>query len=247
MYTADEFRNQINGNRRWQGIPDIDPDEDAYFNKSDEEDNDEEENIPPPLPSTPIKIMNGSPPPQVKAPLVDYGDDDDSDSESALPSPPPKHEQQEEEVTAPPPKRRREKEDDDEEDELGKLSRGKRRSPTGGVVGMGAGVVGRKRSFGLLGSSGGVGGNPMKRIAISIGGKRDAAETETEEQHTTTPMSTELPTTTATEAEELEEPTAAMDTERGGAVVEHGTEEEGGDKEPTQSAETAEVTSTAAS
>ncbi|KAF8242662.1 DUF625-domain-containing protein [Wilcoxina mikolae CBS 423.85] len=35
-------RNHINGNRRWQGVRDMDAEEEAYFNNSDDEDKDEE-------------------------------------------------------------------------------------------------------------------------------------------------------------------------------------------------------------
>lgn len=61
-------------------------------------------------------------------------------------------------------KRRREEEDDDE---LVKLSRNKRKSPTGG--GFGQGVLNRKRSFGGSGSP------PSKKIAINLAVKTTAA------------------------------------------------------------------------
>lgn len=175
-------RNHVNGARRWQGVKDMDPTEEEYFNTSDEEDN-----APTPRDS-PIKAVNGSPSPLLK-PLVDYPDDDamdtadegksekedatsltktDSDSDSTAtlvssPTTPTSQKPTDGQMLsgAPMPerlaeKRRREEEDDDE---LGKLSWNKRRSPTGGGS---ANPLNKKRSLGPSGTP------PSKKIAINL-------------------------------------------------------------------------------
>ncbi|KAI5777665.1 component of IIS longevity pathway SMK-1-domain-containing protein [Geopyxis carbonaria] len=184
-YTEPQFgaQRQTNGGRRYQGIKDMDADEEVYFATSDDEDKDEE-NVPPsttPADVTPVKILNGSPPP-VK-PLVDYADDDEDEDmddgsksktkseggadENAPPTPttpePSSKPKSEEPAIATPPEslaKRRREEDDDEDDVLGKLS--KKRSPSPG----GSNGIMRKRSFGLL--SGTAGQGPPKKIAISL-------------------------------------------------------------------------------
>ena len=172
----------MNGDRRWPDMLDMDQEQADYFDEDDDEE--DVENLGPLFsdPTKQIKIMNGSPSPPATTtkvpmrPLVSYGDyDEDEEDEAATPV----TEKAEETVAPPPPKRRRDKEDDDEEDELGKIARGKRRSPAGSGVGVAGGVgspvLGRKRSFGLLGSPG-ISGSPMKKIAISIGKKGEAGE-----------------------------------------------------------------------
>jgi protein phosphatase-4 regulatory subunit 3 len=213
------------GNARWQGGREVDADEEAYFNGSDDEDKDEEgENVPPTTLETttvtPVKILDGSP---VRKPLVEYGDDEDEDEAAeTLPtkedtnappspaaSPPPttttSEKRQQEEVVVPPPKRRREKEDDDE-DELGKLARSaKRRSPSSTTTPTTAGgttpTMGRKRSFGLL--SGTIASQtPNKKIAISLAPKgTPAVENKSGTPSPTTPTSpaAAAPGTTTTE------------------------------------------------
>ncbi|KAI9845715.1 MAG: Platinum sensitivity protein [Sclerophora amabilis] len=73
---------QVNGNRRWQGVKDMDAAEEAYFNTSDDE---EEAAAAAPTSSTspiPSKAMtNGKvSSPASNKPLVDYPDDDDGDA-----------------------------------------------------------------------------------------------------------------------------------------------------------------------
>jgi protein phosphatase-4 regulatory subunit 3 len=219
-------RRQINGgaNPRWQGVREIDADEEAYFNGSDDEDNKDEEgeNVPPPTVETkitPVKILDGSPT-IIRKPLVDYGDDEDEETKedstttttTDVPTPaasPPEKRQQQEDVVVPPPKRRREKEDDDE-DELGKLAQqrsAKRRSPstTPTAAAAAAGgtktpTMGRKRSFNLLGGTIAARESPNKKIAISLApkGTTTAAETKSGTPSPTTPTEMAAATTTTT-------------------------------------------------
>jgi protein phosphatase-4 regulatory subunit 3 len=171
----------MNGARRWQGVRDMDADEEAYFNTSDDEEKEGDENAPPAeMKITPVKILNGSPP---LRPLVDYADDDDDEPDKSkeaeaqnaplTPTTPPpakdKRESDDTDTVVPPPKRR--KESDEEDDELGKLSKSKRRSSSSG----GSGVVTRKRGFSVLGGSASPGQSPSKKIAISLAPKASSA------------------------------------------------------------------------
>jgi len=130
------------GGTRWQGLKDVDAEEDAYFNTSDGEDEDEDElsRTPPLRRSPPLRrrppVQNGASP--TPKPLVDYGDDDEdlspqpkrskddqSSSPSTTPSRSPATPSSTTPSSTPPPpalaeKRRRE--EDEDEDELGKLS-----------------------------------------------------------------------------------------------------------------------------
>ena len=161
---ASRMRNRINGaNARWQGVKDLDPDEEHYFNNaSDEEDE---------LATRPKLIgplTNGSSP--LMKPLVDYPEDEDEDEEEHT-----RRENfygklsQNNQISAsfkdrlfkqsadePPPipperlseKRRRE---EDEEDELGKLSITKRRNSSSSASSTSnstsSGILRRKRSL----------------------------------------------------------------------------------------------------
>ncbi|KAL2864751.1 component of IIS longevity pathway SMK-1-domain-containing protein [Aspergillus lucknowensis] len=159
---------------RWQGVKEMDPAEEEYFNTSDDEDEWQQDNR---TGATLIsQIPNGAASPAVKS-LVDYPDDDEEDSDAmdtkVEPVVPQRGGQKQEGVSAddtpisaaedspstpvqparsPPErlseKRRREEEDDDE---LVKLTSGpKRRSSTSGSTGT-AGLLRKKRS-GSIGS-----------------------------------------------------------------------------------------------
>jgi protein phosphatase-4 regulatory subunit 3 len=131
----------VNG-QRYQGLREIDPDEEAYFNG---EDHDEEEEAL--SPATSKTVSNGSSP---LKPLVDYPDDDDEEDELSAADPivvtngtKPKASSEESTTelapspstlrdtksppatVAPPPERiaeKRRREDDDEDDELSRLA-----------------------------------------------------------------------------------------------------------------------------
>ena len=161
------MRPKLNGNQRWQGMKDMDPTEEEYFNTSDDEDE-----LATSRPRTNPSLTNGSP---AFKPLVDYPDDEEETIELKARSPtrrfvPPPQEDATpssvSETTPPrvaytlvpqsPPERVSEKRrrEEDEEDELGKLSLTKRRNssvssasstnsnPTGG-----GGFLRRKKSF----------------------------------------------------------------------------------------------------
>ena len=158
-------RTNVNGNQRWQGVKEMDPAEEAYFNTSDDED----EMTNKKRPGKGAPAVNGTS--RLLKNLVDYPDDDEDmmdmkvdfsenrpseamrtagTNESARPAPI---------VPSIPPLERvsekRRREEDDEEDELGKLSHTKRRSSsgslassTGSMVGSNSGnVLRRKKSF----------------------------------------------------------------------------------------------------
>ena len=170
-------RTRMNGAQRWQGVRELDPAEEEYFNTSDDEDELAAK------PKIPHPTTNGTSP--LTKPLVDYPDDDDETTEikfedlySKPPNPqndspadatlstPPR--------TAPTPqtpperlseKRRRE---EDEEDELGKLSSGvKRRSSSISSItstnSNASSFLRRKKSFTSTKDP-----NGGKKIAISL-------------------------------------------------------------------------------
>lgn len=164
-------RPQVSGGRRWQGVKDLDPSEEEYFNTSDDEDE-----SPAKLPLTRGHVNGASP---LSKALVDYASDEEGDmmdtdlSAGILPS---KGERKDtikgkEGAASPIPwspraprerlseKRRRE---EDEEDELGKLAhlqQPKRRNSTSSVSSSSASsnasnasnvssnVIRRKRGF----------------------------------------------------------------------------------------------------
>ncbi|KKK25454.1 hypothetical protein ARAM_006344 [Aspergillus rambellii] len=187
-------------NGRWQGMKDMDPAEEEYFNTSDDEEEWQQDNQPATLTS---QIPNGSVSPAVK-PLVDYPDDDEEDndamdfkpesetgSKQGQTTPQPDDISNEDAPADPaeelpstpvslavqtPPerlseKRRREEEDDDE---LVKLTFGpKRRSSTNSGPGT-AGML-RKRRSGSIGSMTSEKGVPQGvNITVSTGPKRIA-------------------------------------------------------------------------
>ncbi|KAK6614829.1 hypothetical protein H4I96_01150 [Botrytis cinerea] len=163
------------GSRWGSGIKDLDADEEAYFNTSD----DEEEK------SQDQSLTNGEPP--VSQPLVDYPSDEENENSendisvgitsaplSRSPSPKPlasKDSSGDELVLTPtsstptPPERLSEKRrrEEDEEDELGKLSHHKRRSSTSSTTSTNS-VLRRKQSFNKTRD----GNNGPKKIAISL-------------------------------------------------------------------------------
>lgn len=195
LFSQDESstprRMPLNG-QRWQGVKDMDPSEEDYFNGSDDEDEWTQENRTVLAAGAP----NGSASPMNKS-LVDYPDDDDEDAMDTKPEEDfdPEHAQKQTADRSvetpetpsspagqtPPPerlseKRRREEEDDD--DELGKLSAGpKRRSSVSSKEG--SGILNRKKtlSIGPIGSgekgasilSSVTAGTAPKRIAINLG------------------------------------------------------------------------------
>jgi protein phosphatase-4 regulatory subunit 3 len=170
-------RSQPNGGRRWQGMRDLDPAEEEYFNTSDDEDE-----APAKSPSN-RAAMNGASP--VSKPLVDYPSDEETDMTDAvlagiLPSKDAKTDNKEsddrqeehKESSAPiPPERLSEKRrrEEDEEDELMKLSQqqSKRRSSSSSVSSVGStssNILRRKNSFKTRDGNVGSG----KKIAISL-------------------------------------------------------------------------------
>jgi protein phosphatase-4 regulatory subunit 3 len=77
QYTHSQ-KQSLNGAARWRGAArEMDPDEEAYFNTSDDEGEGEEEKE---LEVKQVKIMNGSP----NLPLVEYGDDTEEEDEEEL-------------------------------------------------------------------------------------------------------------------------------------------------------------------
>ena len=155
-------RLRANGNgQRWQGVADMDPEEEQYFNTSDDEDE-----LAAPAPPKVLPSMNGYAP-AGKA-LVDYPDDpDEEDAEvnsmfdrppdaAAAPTAQPEHPGSptagspsspttggSPSATTPPapervPEKRRRDDDDDDEDELGKLALTKRRSASVSSAGSAA-------------------------------------------------------------------------------------------------------------
>ena len=178
---ATPMRAKVNGTgQRWQGVQEMDADEEQYFNTSD----DEEES---PKKSRVLSSMaNGTSPPT--KPLVDYPDDDDENFDAKAQS---VHEKspgkaqdgaKAADTTQSAPgvdpalpnltqspferlaeKRRRE---EDDEDELGKLSTAKRRSSSGSGVGSNTSgnMLRRKKSFSNAKETAATG----KKIAISL-------------------------------------------------------------------------------
>jgi protein phosphatase-4 regulatory subunit 3 len=172
-------RTRINGAQRWQGVRELDPAEEEYFNTSDDEDE---------LAAKPKVVQptsNGASP-LAKA-LVDYPDDDDEptdikfgddldpkpvDSADNAPinAPPSTPSPRTAPIPQTPPERLSEKRrrEEDEEDELGKLSSGaKRRSSSISSVSSTnsntPNYLRRKKSFTSAKDP-----NGGKRIAISL-------------------------------------------------------------------------------
>ncbi|TEY41049.1 hypothetical protein BOTCAL_0405g00070 [Botryotinia calthae] len=163
------------GSRWGSGIKDLDADEEAYFNTSDDEEDKSQDQ----------SLTNGEPP--VSQPLVDYPSDEENENSendisvgitsaplSRSPSPKPlasKDSSGDELVLTPtsstptPPERLSEKRrrEEDEEDELGKLSHHKRRSSTSSTTSTNS-ALRRKQSFNKTRD----GNNGPKKIAISL-------------------------------------------------------------------------------
>lgn len=200
--TPPTIYSKVNGNHRWQGVKEMDPTEEAYFNTSDDEDE---------TSSTPKQpVQNGSSP--LLKSLVDYPDDDEDALDTVKPSssdrpssPPSSKSENNQDVGSPistpasssppssyvitplpqtPPERlseKRRREEDDEEDELGKLSLTKRRSSSGSISSVANPVTGhnnllrRKKGFALSNSS----KDPStgaKKIEISLAGLKSQTE-----------------------------------------------------------------------
>jgi protein phosphatase 4 regulatory subunit 3 len=164
---------------RWEGIKDLDPTEEEYFNTSDDE-----EETPSKSPSS-RGSMNGASP---LKPLVDYPSDEETENMETDPATgtlPTKADSPDSSTsndsdkngiltptssTAPTPperlseKRRRE---EDDEDELGKLAHHKRRNSSSSVGSNTSSVLRRKKSFTNNAHGSGAGGKPNK-IAISL-------------------------------------------------------------------------------
>ena len=173
------IRTKINGaNQRWQGVRDLDPDEEQYFNTSDDEDE-----LAAAKPKSLGSLANGASP--LMKPLVDYPDDEDNMGPSRFQSFYSKPTDDDEEdaragdlentspkgvmVPSTPPERMAEKRrrEEDEEDELGKLSTTKRRSPslssTPSPVTTGGNFLRRKKSFNTTKD-----GQGSKKMTISL-------------------------------------------------------------------------------
>ena len=200
---------KVNGNRRWQGVKEMDAAEEEYFNTSDDEDETGAGRL-----AEAVKKVNGvSTRPKS---LVDYPDDDDDvmdvkedTKEDSIESKAADDMATASEVTGAtvtptstlPPERlseKRRREEDEEEDELGKLSQHKRRSASvsskdGGspvAASPTSSVLRRKNSFssngaGTGGRGGGSGPNSAgRKIAISLAVKSPSP---TKTSPTTTP------------------------------------------------------------
>ena len=172
------IQTRMNGNnQRWQGVGEMDPEEEHYYNTSDDEDE---------LAAAQSKVlpsMNGYSP--VGKPLVDYPDDQDEESDQIntfYEKPPDSTDGTAQEETSkqtevepagpvdagprPAPERLSEKRRrDDEEDELGKLALTKRRSSSVSSAGSASStnLLRRKKNF-TMGKDGASG----KKIAISL-------------------------------------------------------------------------------
>ncbi|TGZ76916.1 DUF625-domain-containing protein [Ascodesmis nigricans] len=160
-----------NGSKRWQGVEEMDEEQDAYFNTSDDESDSgdlpsktpqNDENQSPDTATTPpiaqrIRILTGSPP--TMKPLVDYPEDDDDNVEPSSPppssSPTTASTKQDSSTPTPshpaptpppgPPKRKLADTDDDGDDDmLDKLAKTQRRDSPG---------LARRKKDGLLASS----------------------------------------------------------------------------------------------
>jgi protein phosphatase 4 regulatory subunit 3 len=173
-------RSQVSGGHRWQGVRDLDPTEEEYFNTSDDEDE-----VLAKSPSNRGAINGASP---LSKPLVDYHSDEEGETMDSDLSPSiqaskdinaqaiKSNENNTAGATtqrpAQPPERLSEKRrrEEDEEDELVKLSQQhpKRRSSSGSVSSVASStsnVIKRKKSFTNTRDAGG--GTP-KKIAISL-------------------------------------------------------------------------------
>ena len=153
-------RPTVNGDRRWQGLREVDAAEEAYFNTSDDDEDDDGGTW---RKAAAHAMSNGGP-------LVDYPDDEEDILLSQFPDPGPPDAHQtlpkkqmtlkpepEPPVSQAPPERiseKRRRADEDDEDELSKFSTSKRRlsgsspSSTGSSIsGASQGTLRRKRPF----------------------------------------------------------------------------------------------------
>lgn len=154
-------RPTVNGDRRWQGLREVDAAEEAYFNTSDDDEDDDGGTW---RKAAAHAMSNGGP-------LVDYPDDEEDILLSQFPDPGPadahqtlpkkqmalKSSEPEPPVSQAPPERiseKRRRADEDDEDELSKFSTSKRRlsgsspSSTGSSISSaGQGTLRRKRPF----------------------------------------------------------------------------------------------------
>ena len=88
MDTANGRHITINGGGRWNSLRESDPEEDAYFNTSDEEEEEDELAADHPMPTTPeasprsgaSRFVNGLGASPIAKPLVDYEDDDSDET-----------------------------------------------------------------------------------------------------------------------------------------------------------------------
>ena len=181
----------VNGNR-WQGMKEMDADQQAYFDTSDDEDEEDFQTLQNKRlkPSRPPLTNGVSSSTISKSPLVDYPDDEEDDL--AIPSHPlPSTQTQPKLAPSPilqshPPERlseKRRRREDEDEDELGKLANANKRRISGSSPNSATppnnNVLRRKKSF--FGSKdretpplqmgeadGGSGEQPKKKIAISL-------------------------------------------------------------------------------
>jgi protein phosphatase-4 regulatory subunit 3 len=168
----DTPKRETRGSRWENGIKDLDPTEEEYFNTSDDEDDIGK--------ATSRPSMNGASP--LSKPLVDYPSDEETENmetdigavvsrtPDSSPSKDSDHAVRTPSSSGPSPperlaeKRRRE---EDEEDEIGKLSQSsKRRNSSSSVGSNTSSILRRKKSF--TGHGGGSSGSKPNKIAISL-------------------------------------------------------------------------------
>lgn len=174
---TDTQRSELSRMGRWEnGIKDLDPNEEEYFNTSDDEDDAHR--------SIDLSATNGNFP--SAKPLVDYTSDEENDvadvlvADAVRPATPDSSEVKDpatevavtpsstaSSLSSPPErlseKRRRE---EDEDDEIGKLSHSKRRSSTNSVTSSNSSLLRRKKNF--VAARDAAAGKTGK-IAISLG------------------------------------------------------------------------------
>ncbi|KAL4806113.1 component of IIS longevity pathway SMK-1-domain-containing protein [Aspergillus unguis] len=200
---------------RWQGVKEMDPAEEEYFNTSDDEDEWQQDNQ---ATGTLLsQVPNGAASPSVKS-LVDYPDDDDDEGGDVMDTKPEAETEPEQkaepstddapadptdetpstpisQVAQSPPERLSEKRrrDEEDDDELVKLTSGpKRRSSTSGSKGS-AGLLRKKRSS-SIGSEKSTQGGPVsagntvpKKIAINLSSSVKTAEVQSTDAISDTP------------------------------------------------------------
>lgn len=160
--------NNVNGNR-WQGLPEVDAAEQAYFDTSDNEDDSPSTKKHKTTSNSPF--INGLAASPIIKSLVNYPDDDDDDDGPQPPTIPtaPSKLRPSSMLQTPPPERlseKRRREEDNDEDELGKLTVTKRRNSGSSVSSTGSAAHG-----------GGGSNNTLRRRKGYLGKERDSPTT----------------------------------------------------------------------